>query len=416
MGTLKRNPPRSEQPAGMNTTRKTDFLQIHDQLEPLSWRAQAVFALRCAKRVLPFVQVGPGAKPEAIRACRSLRVCVEGMDRWRRGRVSDEVAAGAAREILPLAVELGAASAFLGPNSDLESYLEATSFTSPELAERVTLARSDAILALRGAAAALFTWRRREASLKAAIDAYQGSLRAAETASAYRDGDRDVWEAASRDCIRLLRRHRFAHEDSPVRLGRLWPKGKPAWVRTALDAGPLEIAYDPRGGGRIGRSVLRAVRFTERQPPGRALELHVQRVLSWLSARHPKRVDLEVQPRFELQNGRLVIPDFDLRVEAPSARRLYLIECQDRKRPSLTLLDKIHAVRMKSGRQSFIVIYGETPREQLRDSLTREGVMVFDKEGFEEFVVRLDAELAATEAVPRPPKGLLPDQGQLGSV
>jgi len=123
-------------------------------------------------------------------------------------------------------------------------------------------------------------------------------------------------------------------------------------------------------------------------------------VLEMLRAEFPSRVCLSKQPRICLQNEEIVIPDFEIAVDLPHVYSKYLIECQDRKKNSKSIIHKIQYMRTKSSRNKFIFVYNNKISKGTETSLRNEGVIVLSLAGLVEFTDRLKITLRAT---PPPP-------------
>ena len=134
---------------------------------------------------------------------------------------------------------------------------------------------------------------------------------------------------------------------------------------------------------------------------GRVLEQRVARILLKLKRDFPERIDVFIQPEILLQTGQPLRPDFDLRVILPYEEGYYLIECQNRRRSSNTLLSKIQFIREKSARKTFIFVHGRPISSEHREALVDEGVMVYSLRDFEhQFLAPLRLTLKATARIP----------------
>lgn len=139
---------------------------------------------------------------------------------------------------------------------------------------------------------------------------------------------------------------------------------------------------------------------------GRRLEADVLERLSKLRTEFPSRISLREQPRIELQSGEPpLVPDFDLVVRLPFAVLHYLIECQDRARNSKEILYKIHYMRNKQLRSTFMFVYRTSVSVRTLEALRDEGIMVVSLEELGIFVEGLLSTLnrlgfEATENLP----------------
>ncbi len=118
------------------------------------------------------------------------------------------------------------------------------------------------------------------------------------------------------------------------------------------------------------------------QADGYALEARVEALVESLAAAFPSNFSFARQPRLELQSGDIVVPDFSVVLDLPHERSEYLVECQQRKRSSNSLLHKIQHVRAKSRFQTFAFVYGTRITTARRRSLESEGVLVYSYSEF----------------------------------
>jgi len=130
---------------------------------------------------------------------------------------------------------------------------------------------------------------------------------------------------------------------------------------------------------------------------GKAFERMVSLVLGELKTRHLERVNFVEQPRISLYDGRVVIPDFDLRYRMHHAEERFLIECQDRDRSRPDISDKIRTTKSLSRRDKFIFIYAETIPNSTAVALESDGVLVMKFNEFVDFVAGIDMNLSAIE-------------------
>jgi hypothetical protein len=128
---------------------------------------------------------------------------------------------------------------------------------------------------------------------------------------------------------------------------------------------------------------------------GQDFEAVVQAVLATLAGRHGESVTVTYQPKIVTDSGRVVIPDFDLHVNLRFEEARYLIECQDRQKYSLAILDKISRLKAQSDRNRFILVAGSDLPKTLYQALTKDGVLTMRLDEFVKYVIRLDEVLAA---------------------
>ncbi|HEY6873049.1 MAG TPA: hypothetical protein VI298_10030 [Geobacteraceae bacterium] len=122
----------------------------------------------------------------------------------------------------------------------------------------------------------------------------------------------------------------------------------------------------------------------------------VLNILEMLRAEFPSRVYLSKQPKIRLQNEETVIPDFEIAVDLPHVYSKYLIECQDRKKNSKSIIHKIQYIRSKSNRNKFLFVYNNKISKETERSLKNEGVIVLSLTDLSEFAERLKLTLKAT--------------------
>ncbi len=115
---------------------------------------------------------------------------------------------------------------------------------------------------------------------------------------------------------------------------------------------------------------------------GMTFEQRIFRILRSFQSLCPERlVSLTHQPRIRLVTGEFRVPDFQLIVERGATRDWWLIECQDRKKSSNAILEKLSHIR-QFGRQGagdtlpttkFLFVHGhalsDAFRQQMRASV-----------------------------------------------
>ena len=135
----------------------------------------------------------------------------------------------------------------------------------------------------------------------------------------------------------------------------------------------------------------------QNHPKGRAFETKVGNLLLSLRSKYPTRVTVLEQPKLVLHDGQEVIPDFDLGFDVFFERGHYLIECQDRKRITPQILQKIKYIKALSPRNRFIFVYPRRLSESTRKALDADGVPHRSFEEFADFVRALDHVLLMLE-------------------
>ncbi|MEE7627019.1 hypothetical protein V3O24_12665 [Methylobacter sp. Wu8] len=126
---------------------------------------------------------------------------------------------------------------------------------------------------------------------------------------------------------------------------------------------------------------------------GYQFQRDVMGLLEKLQQRHPDLVSFSSQPRIELQNGELVIPDFQLVIHYTAETRHYLIECQDRKKYSHAILHKIQHIRNKQPLKVIFFVYGECIPDELQRAMTEEGIVFLVISEFEQFLLQVAEQL-----------------------
>ncbi|MCG8408626.1 MAG: hypothetical protein MI923_25770 [Phycisphaerales bacterium] len=119
---------------------------------------------------------------------------------------------------------------------------------------------------------------------------------------------------------------------------------------------------------------------------GRRFENQVRMLLEGVRWEFPNYVNVKYQPRIELHNGEIVIPDFEFAHKTQHAVFRYLIECQDRKRSSNDVADKIRKVKSLSSWNLFLFIHNRPIPKPLKKALDADGVNAMSFEGFANFM------------------------------
>ncbi len=129
--------------------------------------------------------------------------------------------------------------------------------------------------------------------------------------------------------------------------------------------------------------------MSDEQSKGQAFEAKVGELLAELQSQHPDVVHIVEQPRFELHDGQELIPDFELQFDLLYEEGHYLIECQDRKRSSPQIAQKIKYMKGVSSRNRFIFVYATDIPEATRNALAADGVMHMSFDDFVFFITRM---------------------------
>jgi len=122
---------------------------------------------------------------------------------------------------------------------------------------------------------------------------------------------------------------------------------------------------------------------------GKAFELRAKEILDSLKSDYPDFVRLRYQPELTLNDGQVVRPDFDFAYKLPHAWTYHLIECQNRKRSSPTIAQKIRYMKATSPRNKFIFLYARALPETTRKALESDGVMHMSFREFKAFIARI---------------------------
>jgi hypothetical protein len=119
---------------------------------------------------------------------------------------------------------------------------------------------------------------------------------------------------------------------------------------------------------------------TKSQSPikGSNFENRVRRLLDSAKRKSDGKITYEPKPRITLANGDTRIPDFLLVIARPYVKRHILIECQNRKRSSKPIVEKIQYVRSQHQSQTFIFVYPKRIGSELAKRLDGHGVTLFN--------------------------------------
>src|SRR5689334_3797248 len=90
---------------------------------------------------------------------------------------------------------------------------------------------------------------------------------------------------------------------------------------------------------------------------GLTFEASVEAVLLEAKRRSRGRLTYMCKPQLVLQNNEKRVPDFSIRIERGHEVRNYHIECQNRKRTSKSILEKISYIRMKHKAKTFFFVH-----------------------------------------------------------
>jgi len=126
---------------------------------------------------------------------------------------------------------------------------------------------------------------------------------------------------------------------------------------------------------------------------GSEFEGETKELLIQLRDQHPELVSLNEKPSLQLQNGEIVIPDFQLIVEYSAETRHYIIECQDRAHYSHSILHKIQHIRSKQAFKNFFFVYRDNISPELERVMDEEGVVHRNLADFAEFLRQVSKQL-----------------------
>ncbi len=137
--------------------------------------------------------------------------------------------------------------------------------------------------------------------------------------------------------------------------------------------------------------------MTSNSAKGKAFESMVDEVLTELQALHPGSIKVRRQPRINLYDENIVIPDFELRCLLPFAHQGYLIECQNRQRSKPDIAHKIRYVKSLSRRNKFIFVYLDSIPATTKSVLLADGVLVMAFSDFVSFIGGIEYNLSAVQ-------------------
>ncbi|MCC6230698.1 MAG: N-6 DNA methylase [Phycisphaerales bacterium] len=100
-----------------------------------------------------------------------------------------------------------------------------------------------------------------------------------------------------------------------------------------------------------------------------------------------------------LRTGRELKPDFRLSVRMPHQTDVRLIECQSRNATDHALADKITTIRKDSDYKRFIFVYENRPSGAVMKEFEQQGVVVYNLDEFQAFVVELKRTMQAVRPV-----------------
>jgi hypothetical protein len=133
---------------------------------------------------------------------------------------------------------------------------------------------------------------------------------------------------------------------------------------------------------------------------GKEFEDMVAGCLNLLQSRHQKTVEVRSHPRISLQNGTIVIPDFELTCMFPHQIDRRLIECQSRNKSSQDIAHRIRTIKALSPRNRFILVFRDVDylSAAVKQALDADGVVCYPLLEFAAFLSKLSDALTAQDA------------------
>ncbi len=147
------------------------------------------------------------------------------------------------------------------------------------------------------------------------------------------------------------------------------------------------------------QGTLDRMRTWLKDPTGKKFEGSVHTRFDQLMSKFPDRVSFVYQPRIELAGNRCLIPDFELSVKHLHEKTVTLFECQNRRRNSVEVADKIRTLKQRSNRNRVYFLYPVDISLPLKNELENDGVVLLDFERFVRYVDQLDMEMMAIEII-----------------
>lgn len=127
---------------------------------------------------------------------------------------------------------------------------------------------------------------------------------------------------------------------------------------------------------------------------GVEFEKDVEEVLRNLENKFKDIVKVKYQPIFN-ESTRPHRADFELEYKLGGLTHQHLIECQNRKKSSYEITDKIYSVRGTSDRNRYIFVYKDPNflNNKISNRLKEMGVLSLDFENFKKFIKKLDEDI-----------------------
>lgn len=122
---------------------------------------------------------------------------------------------------------------------------------------------------------------------------------------------------------------------------------------------------------------------------GSSFEGRVRRLLGAAKRKSDGRITFESKPTIKLENGETRIPDYRLVIARSYEKRHILIECQNRKRSSKPIVEKIQYIRSQHQSQTFIFVYPRRIGSELAKRLDGHGITLFSLSQLEEYLGEL---------------------------
>ncbi len=129
---------------------------------------------------------------------------------------------------------------------------------------------------------------------------------------------------------------------------------------------------------------------------GSDFEKRIQQVLETAKRESGGKITFKVKPKITLNNGEDRFPDFELAIDRPYERRQILVECQNRRRSTKPIAEKIQYIRARNQAQTFMFIYPERIGSGLAQTLDSQGVICLNLNGFRQYLSNLAHDVRAS--------------------
>jgi len=119
---------------------------------------------------------------------------------------------------------------------------------------------------------------------------------------------------------------------------------------------------------------------------GKSFEAKVERILSSASKASNGALAYKPKPKITLHGGGTKEPDFRLTIKLPHETRHIFVECQDRRRSTGAIVEKIQFIRAKHKAKTFMFLYPKCIPAPLTKKLEREGIVPRNLLEFEAYI------------------------------